>query len=152
MKTYLKLYRVARQYYEHQHGETGWCGVIACAVATGSAFGKARSILYKHGRKNGEGSAMDAINATLRDLGYKPETLWKGEDYKSATLHTAIKEFAKRNGTFFIYSKKGKMAHVTCVKDGQVEDWAHPDIYPTARLRADRRVVYWVTKITKTQV
>jgi len=139
---------VARQYYENQHRENGWCGVIACAVATGSAFGKARSVLYKHGRKNGEGSERSAIWRTLEDLGYYSNWIPE-EEYRARTLHTAIKEFAKRDGTFFIYSCKGRTAHVTCVKDGQVEDWAHPDIYPTARMRADKRKVYRVERITK---
>lgn len=148
MKLYQKLYRVATKYYEDQHGENGWCGVIACAVATGSAFGKARSILYKHGRKNGQGSSLPAIWKTLEHLGYDANVVFEDE-YRARTLHTAMKEFAKRDGTFFIYSCKGKTAHVTCVKDGQVEDWANPEIYPEWRMRDDRRKVYRVERITK---
>ncbi len=148
MHIYKKLYAVATKYYEKQHGENGWCGVIACAVATGSAFGKARSILYKHGRKNGQGSAMAAIWNTLEALGYSANIVFEDE-YRSRTLHTAMKEFAKRDGTFFIYSVKGKMAHVTCVKDGVVEDWANPYIYSEQRMRADKRRVYRVERITK---
>ena len=148
MQTYKELYRVATKYYEHQHGEGGWCGVIACAVATGCAFGKARSMLFKRGRKNGEGSPLNAIQDTIEALGYHAEHIWQ-DDYRSRTLHTAIKEFAKRGGTWFVYSCKGKTAHVTCIKDGQVEDWAHPEIYPEWRLRDDRRKVYLVQKITK---
>lgn len=149
MHIYKKLYAVATKYYEKQHGENGWCGVIACAVAAGCAFGKARSILYKYGRKNGEGSPIDAIESTMSDLGFSTTVLWKGEDYKAPTLYTAMKEFAKKDGTFFIYSVKGKTAHVTCIKDGVVEDWASPLIYPSWRMKNDRRKVYWVTKITK---
>jgi len=48
-----------------------------------------------------------------------------------------------------VYSCKGKTAHVTCIKDGVVEDWAHPEIYPEWRMRDDRRKVYLVQKITK---
>lgn len=127
MQLYNKLREVASKHYPK---EGGYCSVIATAVATGSSFGKARSMLYKHGKRvDGKGAYLDLIHNTLRQMGYDVRRLkcsiWqdmhKEPEYKAKTLISIQREFKNRKGTFFVYTNR----HVTCIKDGVCEDWSN---------------------------
>lgn len=138
MQLYNELYRVANKYYRERCNETNWCTVIATAVATGVSFGKARSMLFKHGnRVNGKGTYIPLVHTTLLAMGYKAERI---EDYKSKTLISIQREFAKKSGTYFVYTGR----HVTAIKDGVCEDWANNE-----HGRKTRYKVWSVYKITK---
>lgn len=137
MKLYNELYRVAETYYRERCGERSWCSVIAVAVATGVSFGKARSMLYKHGgRRNGRGSIIDGIHRTLRQMGYDINLV----SHKSATLISIQQELANTEGTYFVYTKR----HVTAIHNGICEDWSNNE-----HGRRTRYSVESVWKVTK---
>lgn len=137
MQLYRELYRVANKYYRERCNETNWCTVIATAVATGVSFGKARSMLFKHGnRVNGKGTYIFLVHKTLEEMGYEVEPV----EYKSKTLISIQREFAKKSGTYFVYTQR----HVTAIKDGVCEDWANNE-----HGRPTRYKVISVYKVTK---
>ena len=118
MFNYEELRRVANKYYRR---ETNFCGVIAISIATQIPFGKSRSLLHKQGRKQGRGCRQLWIHQTLRNLGYsvdKSLDLWAADKWPK-TLATATRVLPRR-GTFLLYTR----GHVSCVRDGVLEDWA----------------------------
>ena len=46
---------------------------------------------------------------------------------RSKTLKTVQRELAGTKGSFFVYTNN----HVSCVKDGVMQDWARNDIRPS---------------------
>lgn len=113
MFNYQELKRVATKYYPR---ERGYCAVIAVSVAAKVPFGKSRSLLHKQGRKQGKGAQGAWIHATLKQLGYKVSLVM---DRQPKTLATATRVLPRR-GTFLLYTR----GHVSCVRDGVLEDWA----------------------------
>ena len=116
MFTYEELSKVARKYYPR---ERGYCAVIAVSVAAQVPFGKARSLLHKQGRKQGKGTQPVWTYSVLRDLGYK-QTPWVAMHQPwPKTLATAARVLPKQ-GTFLLHTR----GHISCVRDGVLEDWA----------------------------
>ena len=113
MFNYQELKRVATKYYPR---ERGYCAVIAISVAAQVPFGKSRSLLHKYGRKQGRGAQTLWIHNTLKQLGYKANLVM---DRQPKTLATATRVLPRR-GTFLLYTR----GHVSCVRDGVLEDWA----------------------------
>ena len=113
MNTYETLSRVARLYYPK---ENNYCAVIAVAVAADVSYGKARSYLFKEGRKEGKGTPPLWTYKVLNKLGYGLH------DYTGnwpKTLATAARVLPNR-GTFAIHTSR----HISMVKDGVLQDWA----------------------------
>ena len=113
MKTYDELNQVACKYYPQ---ESGHCAVIAVAVAADVSYGKARSYLFKEGRKTGKGTYPQWTYNAMNKLGYTLHS-YKG-DYPK-TLATAARILPKR-GTFLLRSFR----HISAVRDGVLQDWA----------------------------
>jgi hypothetical protein len=116
MFTYEELSRVARKYYPR---EEGYCAVIAVSVAARVPFGKARSLLHKKGRKQGKGTNQVWTYSVLRDLGYKHNPWVSMHHPWPKTLATATRVLPK-TGTFLLHTR----GHISCVRDGVLEDWA----------------------------
>jgi len=118
MFNYQELKKVATKYYPR---ERGYCAVIAVSVAAQVPFGKSRSLLHKYGRKQGRGAQTLWINQTLNSLGFSAEpAVDLGVAGKwPKTLATATRVLPRR-GTFLLYTR----GHVSCVRDGVLEDWA----------------------------
>jgi len=113
MRTYETLSLVARKYYPK---ENNYCAVIAVAVVADVSYGKARSYLFKEGRKDGKGTPPIWTYNALEKLGYI-RTDYNGRYPK--TLATAVRILPKR-GTFLIHTR----GHISAVKDGVLQDWA----------------------------
>lgn len=116
MFTYKELSRVAQKYYPR---ERGYCAVIAVSVAAQVPFGKARSLLHKQGRKEGKGTPLTWTYLTLLALGYTTLPLSPFEHKWPKTLTTAARVLPKK-GTFLLHTR----GHISCVRDGVLEDWA----------------------------
>lgn len=123
MKQYLKLSEIATKYYPQ---EKGYCTVIALAVVTGWAFGKARSVMYRQQKRvNGVGSTVFRLNDAVKRAGFRVkqvDTLAYGK-----TLTTAQRDLCRAGGTWLVYTAR----HVTVIKDGQCEDWSNNDYLPS---------------------
>jgi len=113
MNTYETLSRVARLYYPK---EKGYCAVIAVALAGKVTFGKARSYLFKEGRKDGKGTPQLWTYKVLNKLGYGIHE-YTGSYPK--TLATAARVLPKL-GTFTIHTR----GHISVVQDGVLQDWS----------------------------
>ena len=113
MRTYKELSLVARKYYPK---EKGYCAVIAVAVVADISYGKARSYLFKEGRKDGKGTPPLWTYNALEKLGYS-RTVYCGRYPK--TLATAARVLPKR-GTFALHTR----GHISVVQDGVLQDWA----------------------------
>jgi len=109
-------YDSLKQAASHYRGESGYCSVIAIAIATGCKFGKAKSMMAKNGRIIERGASKRGIHEALH-LGNKEAIV----EYMSGgfTLKTATRNLPK-NGTYFVYTR----GHVTCVRGGILEDWS----------------------------
>jgi len=113
MRTYEALSQVARKHYPQ---ENNYCAVIAVAVAADVSYGKARSYLFKEGRKTGKGTYPVWTYRALAKLGYTTAE-YNGKYPK--TLATAARVLPKR-GMFLIHTR----GHISAVKDGVLQDWA----------------------------
>lgn len=116
MFTYKKLSRVAQKYYPR---EKGYCAVIAVSVAAQVPFGKARSLLHKQGRKQGKGTQQVWTYSVLKSLGYRQKPWVHYTHEWPKTLATAARMLPK-TGTFLLHTR----GHISCVRDGVLEDWA----------------------------
>ncbi len=116
MFTYKELSRVAQKYYPR---ERGYCAVIAVSVAAQVPFGKARSLLHKQGRKQGKGTRPTWTYLSLLALGYTTLPLSPFQHEWPKTLATAARVLPKK-GTFLLHTR----GHISCVRDGVLEDWA----------------------------
>jgi hypothetical protein len=123
MQRYKELVEVARKYYPR---DRGYCTVIALAVVTGWAFGKARSVMYRqHGRTDRKGSTVTKLNAEIAAQGFK--VVERDKALYGKTLKTIQRSNNMSMGTFLIYTAK----HVTVMKDGKCEDWSNNEIRPS---------------------
>ena len=123
MQRYKELVEVAKKYYPR---DGGFCTVIALAVVTGWAFGKARSVMYRqHGRKDRRGSSVSKLNAAVEAQGFK--VVQRDKSLYGKTLKTIQRSNNMSMGTFLVYTKR----HVTVMKDGVCEDWSNNEIRPT---------------------
>ena len=113
MRTYEALSLVARKHYPK---ENNYCAVIAVAIAADVSYGKARSYLFKEGRKDGKGTPPLWTYNALEKLGYA-KAEYSGRYPK--TLATAARVLPKR-GTFLIHTR----GHISAVQDGVLQDWA----------------------------
>lgn len=129
--TYEECARVGRQH----HNDTNFCSVIAMAVGCEIAFSRARAIMAKHiARRNRHGTLAPKALQLLRDMGYEVNQVL----IRSKTLKTAQRELDGVAGTFFIYTS----GHVSCVKDGVMQDWARSDIQPSSkRIKAVYQII-----------
>ena len=116
MFTYKELSRVAQKYYPK---EKGYCAVIAVSVAAQVPFGKARSLLHKQGRKEGKGTVPVWTYSVLKKLGYSQKPWFPFKHEWPKTLATATRVLPKQ-GTFLLHTR----GHISCVRDGVLEDWA----------------------------
>ena len=113
MRTYEALSLVARKHYPK---ENNYCAVIAVAVAADVSYGKARSYLFKEGRKDGKGTYPKWTYSALNKLGY---VLHGYVGNWPKTLATAARVLPKR-GTFALLTR----GHISVVRDGVLQDWA----------------------------
>lgn len=111
--TYETLYQSAK----HYQGETNFCTVIAMAIALGCKFGKARSIVAKFGRSTGNGLSFHDFKNMLAYC-FKTTELYL-EPTKLFNVHNKLPS----KGTYLVLTK----GHVSCVKDGKLEDWSALD-------------------------
>jgi hypothetical protein len=133
--TYEECARVGRKH----HRDTNFCMVIATAVATEIAFSRARAILAKHAfRQHRRGLSVSAMHCLLDAMGYEVKRVL----VRSKTLKTVQRELAGTSGAFFVYTNN----HVSCVKDGVMQDWARSDIRPSNK-RIEQ--VYQITPTDK---
>jgi hypothetical protein len=118
--TYEECARVGRQH----HRDTNFCSVIAMAVGCEIAFSRARAIMAKHiARQNGQGTQKRYALKLIADMGYEVREV----GVHSRTLKTVQRELAGTSGTYFVYTRE----HVSCVKDGVMQDWSRNDIRPS---------------------
>ena len=118
--TYEECARVGRQH----HNDTNFCMVVALSVAGEIAFSRARAILAKHaGRLHRHGTSMRAMDKLLAAMGYETKKV----TVRSKTLKTVQRELAGTSGAYFVYTN----THVSCIKDGVMQDWARNDIRPS---------------------
>ena len=118
--TYEECARVGHKY----HLDTNFCSVIAMAVGCEIAFSRARAIMAKHiARQNGRGTYRHHALKLITSMGYEVREV----SVHSRTLKTVQRELAGTSGTYFIYTK----GHVSCVKDGVMQDWSRNDIRPS---------------------
>lgn len=133
--TYEECHRVGVKH----HRDTNFCTVVATAVATEIAFSRARAILTKNAdRQHRQGLCIPEVHNVLEKMGYRTDLIF----LRSKTLKTAQRELAGTSGTFFVYTR----GHVSCVKDGVMQDWARNDIKPS-----NKRItlVYQITPTDK---
>ncbi len=118
--TYEECARVGRKH----HRDTNFCSVIALAVGCEIAFSRARAIMANHiARRNGSGTYRHHALQLINNMGYEVCEI----DISSKTLKTAQRELEGTSGTFFLYTR----GHVSCVKNGTMQDWARNDIQPS---------------------
>ena len=116
MNEYKELAKVATRYYDDRN----FCSVIAVAIATGRKFGKCRAAFKRQNRRHRCGTYKHQQRAVLKELGFK--STWDialtqethGRWLQNVTRHLPSV------GTFWVYTA----GHVTCVKDGVIEDWS----------------------------
>jgi hypothetical protein len=108
--SYEELHKVGQRYYS----DTGFCAVIATAVACDISFGKALSFSRKAGRKHRKGSSLAMIHSMMA-LGGKKMT---PVDNFGATLTTSERHAPKTGRYMFLVS-----GHVAAMRDGVLEDW-----------------------------
>lgn len=113
MKQYKKLSRVATKY----HNDNNFCAVVAIAVATNKKFCKIRSMLAKEGRKHRKGTPQPYTEKVLNKLGYE---LVRYDSYSWPKTLTTATRMLPSKGTFLLRTR----SHITCIKDGVMEDWA----------------------------
>ena len=106
-----KLKTVGQKYYN----DTNFCGVVAIAAAGQVAFGKARAIAKRLGRKHRKGTRIDIISNALAELNCDVQII----PSLGKTLGTACRN-APKSGVFLLWTTK----HITCVDSGQIIDWA----------------------------
>ena len=118
--TYEECHRVGVKH----HRDSNFCSVIALAVGCEIAFSRARAIMAKHiERQNRKGTYRHQALKLITDMGYEVREVYP----YSRTLKTVQRELAGTRGTFFIYTN----THVSCIKDGVMQDWARNDIRPS---------------------
>ena len=106
------------------HNDDGFCSVVAMSVACEIAFSRARAIMAKMiNRRNRRGTRRTDVLNLLELMGYKCEQVY----INSKTLKTAQRELATTKGAYYLYTR----GHVSCVKDGVMQDWARSDIRPS---------------------
>lgn len=109
--SYEELHKIAQRYYS----DTGFCSVIATAVACDVSFGKALSFSRKAGRKHRKGSNLAAIHSMMAMGGKKLTPV----DNFGATLTTSERRAPKTGRYMFLVS-----GHVATMRDGVLEDWS----------------------------
>ena len=118
--TYEECARVGRRH----HRDTNFCSVIALAVGCEIAFSRARAIMAKHiARQNGKGTYRHHALKLITKMGYEVREV----SVHSRTLKTVQRELAGTSGTYFVYTR----GHVSCVREGVMQDWARNDIKPS---------------------
>jgi hypothetical protein len=129
-------YAELKQSTRHYKGEGGYCSVIALAIAAGCKFGKARGIMSRHGRANGDGSYLPHIEAALEET---PLRIVRKFNLSSRlnTVHNKL----PTTGIFYIITK----GHITCIRDGVNHDWS-----ADKRLRGSGRLVQEVWELSRT--
>ena len=114
-KDYAQIKRIGEKYYN----DTNFCGVVAVTVASGCSFGKAYNLCKKLGRRDRKGTPMNVSIAAMQKLGFKVTEL---QHRPCKTLMMAERKLPK-TGTYWLLTKRSE-CHITCVKDGQMIDWA----------------------------
>lgn len=120
--TYEECHRVGKKH----HKDGNFCSVIALAVGCEIAFSRARAIMTKYiGRRNGNGTYRHHALKLIADMGYEVCEV----SVNSRTLKTVQRELEDTSGTYFVYTR----GHVSCVKNGVMQDWARNDIRPSSK-------------------
>tara|TARA_R110000868_G_C10695348_1_gene748711 strand:- start:52 stop:450 length:399 start_codon:yes stop_codon:yes gene_type:complete len=109
--SYSELAKVGQRYYN----DSGYCAVLATAVACDVSFGKALSFSRKAGRQHRKGSNLSAIHSMLALGGKKMTPI----DNFGATLTTSERCAPKTGRYMFLVS-----GHVATMRDGVLEDWS----------------------------
>lgn len=110
--SYEELHKVGQRYYS----DTGFCSVIATAVACDLSFGKALSFSRKVGRKHRKGSSLKMIHSMVALGGKKLTAI----DNFGATLTTSERNAPKTGRYLFLVS-----GHIAAMRDGVLEDWSN---------------------------
>ena len=106
-----ELTKVGQRYYN----DSGFCAVIATAVACDISFGKALSFSRKAGRVHRSGTSLSAIHMMMALGGKK---LVMVDDF-GATLTTSERRAPKTGRYMFLVR-----GHVATMRDGILEDWS----------------------------
>ncbi len=124
IKRHVMTYEECAHVGIRHHNDNGFCSVVAMSVACDIAFSRARSIMAKMiNRRNGKGTYPAQVHKLLDLMGYKCEYV----SISSKTLKTAQRELANTKGAYYLYTR----GHVSCVKDGVMQDWARNDLRPS---------------------
>jgi hypothetical protein len=115
MKRHIHTFEQLRDVGHKYYNDTNFCGVVAIAVAGQVAFGKARAISKRLGRRHRKGTHIEIIEQALLELDCSMAPIANfGKTLGSACRNTP------KTGTFLIWTTR----HITCVDAGQIIDWA----------------------------
>ena len=116
--SYKRLDKTGRTVY----AQSGYCGVIALAVALDVSFGKADALLKRIGaRVSGKGGTQFAgLLDVLREYG----TLEPIPAHNATNLHLLAKLSRDNNNRYIALTDRG--GHVVCARAGVVEDYNGP--------------------------
>ena len=118
--------------------ETNDCAVRAIAIATQTDYSVVRSLLRRHGRKDGRGTEHGQTIAALRELGYMAVLPVSGRELvptnydphcaieirppggrKSITFRSVV-DLLDKDAAYMILSN----AHIAAAVHGKIEDWS----------------------------
>jgi len=126
IKRHVMTYEECRRVGFKHHKDGNFCSVVAMAVGCEIAFSRARAIMAKHiERQNGVGTYRHHALQLITEMGYEVKEVV----IRSKTLKTAQRELAGTSGAFFLYTR----GHVSCVKNGVMQDHARNDIKPSSK-------------------
>ena len=137
--SYAQLAAVAKRHYD---GETNCCSVIATAAAARVSFGKALAAQMKLGKRRNRGvpwwkvqDALKRFGCVTKDLDPELALDLFGKTLVSAKRHAKAGHLGQNRGTFLIHTR----SHVTCIRDGEMVDWASD--------RNSRKRIIWVERV-----
>ena len=137
MKHYKHSFEELAQAGRRHYNDSGFCTVIALAVACDISFGKAYHTYKRLGRKDRRGTYEDMQLKALAK--FKKKAVFdrdKTAMFRDKTVNQLLKHTADWKGRYWVYIR----GHVIAIRDGVCEDW-------TAMERACRRKVLNVYKI-----
>jgi len=111
-KTGIEIYKIGTQYYN----DAGHCSVVAVAVSTGVAYGRALKEMTRQGRVLRQGASQQQIHDAIKSLGY---TVTRCDMRVNGTVSTITSKLPNL-GTFIAYVR----GHILTIRDGKVMDWS----------------------------
>ncbi len=115
-KAYYKTYEDAKHVADTYYDDSGYCAVLAVALATDNSVGKAYHALREQGRQHAKGSHLHMILNATDALDHRMVAL---EGLVKCTVSTIARQLPP-TGKFMCLIK----GHIFCVRDGVVLDWS----------------------------